>query len=101
MVCHEVWSYNDDAMIATLTALTIVCPLCNLAEQPGRASLAGYSDGAQQQLATVNGVSLEEAAALIDECMEVWRRRSQHSWTVAVAPDLLQRFPELNWVALH
>jgi len=97
MICHEVWEYDEEAGVATLGLLTIVCPACNLAEHPGRAG-AGNVDRAAEaldHLAAVNEISLMEATLLLDEAGAIWARRSRRGWRVTVAAELVQRFPAL------
>lgn len=89
MVCDEEWVYEDG--VARLTGTRILCPDCNAVTHNGQSNLAGYGDVALAQMARVNGISVAEAASLIQLEFEDWRERSGVAWTVAVAPDLLER----------
>ena len=62
----------------------------------GSTSRRGYFDQARDHMAKVNGISIAEADNIIDEVSRRWRAQSLMSWTLAVAPDLLTRYPELE-----
>ncbi len=95
MICDEVWTYDDAAAIGTLSKVQILCRDCSGVKHIGQTAVAGYRDVAFAHMAKVNGTTVEEARVLVGEAMRTWRARSQHRWTVRVAPDLLNRYPEL------
>lgn len=97
MVCDEDWSYVNG--IALLREVQVVCPDCNAVIHFGRTNVAGYGQVALEHMARINGVTVEETVPLIDAAFAEWRERSQINWTVAIAPELLERYPEL--AALH
>lgn len=47
-------------------------------------------------MAKVNGTTADEAQRLIADAFQTWKRRSGTAWRVDVAPDELERFPELD-----
>lgn len=94
MVGDEEWTYEDG--VALLADIRIVCPDCNAVTHIGHTSVAGYGDVALAHMARVNGGSIAEAARLLALEAEEWRKRSGVTWTVAVAPDLVERYPELS-----
>jgi hypothetical protein len=44
----------------------------------------------------VNGLSAAQAERAISVEFEEWRERSSVTWTVAVAPNLVERYPEFS-----
>lgn len=99
MVCHERWDYDDEAGVATLRSLAILCHDCNLATHAGMAGRIGRADQARERLMAVNGLSREEAEGVLAAALERWARRSERAWTTTVDPILLDRFPALAAVA--
>ena len=93
-VCDEEWAYEGG--VALLTGTRILCPDCNAVTHLGRTGLAGYGDVALEHMARVNGTTVRDAQKLTALQFEVWRQRSQGAWTVAVASDLLARYPFLE-----
>ena len=94
MVCDEEWVYEGD--VARLIGTRIICPDCNGVTHIGRAGLAGYGDVALEHMARVNGITVREAQRLVALDAEEWHQRSRGVWTVAVASDLLARYPFLS-----
>lgn len=103
MVCHEVWDYDDDAGMATLRWLRILCPPCNFATHRGRTSKIATSDLAEQadaHMARVNDLRVEEVRELYREALLVWGKRSEREWKVAIDPLLVERYPVLHDIEL-
>lgn len=100
MVCHEVWAYDDDASVATLVGFRIICPACNFVTHRGMASRIDRGDQADEHMAQVNGVSLEEARRLYWEAFAMWRERSERPWAVMIDQALVERHPVLEGVEL-
>jgi hypothetical protein len=95
MVCDEVWSYDDDANGATLVRLRLLCRDCDVVNHLGFTRTRGYADVALAHMATVNGMTMNEVYEVEDAAFKTWAERSAHDWTTAVAPGLLERFPDL------
>jgi hypothetical protein len=95
MVCDELWSYEEQQGVATLAGVRILCPACDHARHFARAGQLGLGGDAVRTLAGVNGINEHGARALQAEAMKVWRRRSRLTWTVCVAPSVLERYPAL------
>ncbi len=93
MICDEEWSYTDG--VALLTGVRIVCPDCNAVTHIGRTGADGYYDVARDHMARVNGITPAEADERIAQRFDAWRLQSSQSWTIDVAPGLLERYPEL------
>ena len=93
MIADEVWDYRDG--VAKLIAIRIVCPDCSAATHIGSTAGRGYGDVARDHMARVNGTSPREADRVVAAAMREWRALSRGTWTVAVAPELLDRYPEL------
>lgn len=112
MVCHEVWAYDDLNHVATLTAFEIVCRDCDSNLHLGKSLLIGERKGGDEgtaqrgnqavaQLMKVNGINKHEALKLIDDAFRIWMNRSKHkTWTVNIAPELIDKHSILAGVTL-
>jgi hypothetical protein len=98
--CHDAWSYDDKTRLATLIGFEIRCQACHNATHIGRANALGFEQEAHAQLRKVNGCMQDEVDAMVEAAMELWERRSAKTWTVVVAPNLLERYPRLAEVPL-
>lgn len=94
LICHELWEYDDDS-VATLVGFAMICRDCNLVHHLGRAGMIGLGREAIARLAAINGTDADETRAIVDWVSAEWRRRSTHSWRVAVAVELVARYPDL------
>ncbi len=93
MVGDEVWHYGDG--IATLVAVRIVCRDCDAVTHMGSTAVRGYGADALLHMSAINGMTFEQTKQIVDTHFDQWRIRSARDWTVAVAPDVLARYPEL------
>jgi len=99
--CNEVWKYRDDGDIgvAELVAFQILCRDCHSAHHIGRVIALRdrpLLEKVLRHLAGINGISLKEAAALVDISLRKHSERSKKAWTVIVAPDLLALYPDVS-----
>jgi hypothetical protein len=83
--CHEVWHYDDDRHIQTLVKLIALCPACHEVKHMGFANTQGRGQIAQQHLAKVNRWSLDQTQTYVQECFQVWQRRSQYQWQLDIS----------------
>jgi len=93
--CHDIWKYDDKRGIATLIGFEIHCSPCDSVAHAGRAIKMGYGEMMIGHLCMLNGWEPDHAFAVLQEAMDIWERRSQKKWRIAVAPSLLKRYPEL------
>lgn len=93
-VCHEVWAYDDDKKIATLTRFEIHCDDCDAATHMGRALKHRYIHVAVKQLCLVNGMKKEAVRELFAAHMATHKERSRHQWKIVVDHALLQKYPQ-------
>ena len=93
MIGDEEWDYGDG--VATLVGVRMVCGDCDAVTHIGSTTRRGYAEVARDHMTRINGIAREEADQIIAMSFREWRARSARSWTVAVAPDLLDRYPEL------
>jgi hypothetical protein len=98
--CHDAWSYDDKTCVATLIGFEIRCQACHNATHIGRANALGFEQEAHAQLRRVNGCTQEEVDAMVEAAMNLWEKRSGKTWTVVIAPYLLERYPRLAEVPL-
>lgn len=57
LICHEVWTYDEDTRVATLSAMSIVCRACSGVLHIGLTAKRGYKGQALQHMATTNGTT--------------------------------------------
>lgn len=102
MVCNEVWAYDDQKYIATLTALEIVCRDCDSVLHYGKTLLIAEQKGidrdeqAVSHMMKVNGISGDEARDMILDAMAQWMMRSKRkTWAIQIAPELIEKHPIL------
>lgn len=79
--CHEIWNYDDNVHIQTLTGLIALCPLCHSVKHIGLSQIHGKYESARNHLMKVNEWNIEIANAYIVKAFAIWQRRSQHRWT--------------------
>jgi hypothetical protein len=92
LYCDELWNYNEDSGTVTLVGFRMLCRACSDARHFGRAG----REETRAHLAEVNGLDEAGAARLQDAAREEWDRRSQMSWSMGVAAELLDRYPALS-----
>ena len=78
--CHEVWGYDDVALVQELIGLIALCPLCHLVKHFGLAQVQGRERQALQHLQDVNGWDHGTAKHYISYIAGVWKRRSKYDW---------------------
>ena len=78
---HEIWDYDDARHVQRLVGFEPVCELCSLTQHMGRAHEIGRGAEAEQQIARVNGISLEQVGTMLQTAAIVWMARNEHSWT--------------------
>jgi hypothetical protein len=80
--CHEVWHYDDRTRIQRLVRMIALCPACHQVKHIGFAGVQGKEAQARAHLARVNGWTLAQTDAYIDEAFLVWAQRSTGPWTL-------------------
>jgi hypothetical protein len=94
--CHGKWTYDDRLLTATLTNFVILCEDCAVATHIAQSIRRGFGSLAIRQLSRVNRLALADAEGLAREAMTTWKKRNKKSWRVYIAPDLLDRYPQLR-----
>ncbi len=79
---HEVWAYDDNTHVQTLSRIVSVCKACHTTMHIGLAQVKGFYEEAMEQYVKVNGVSPETADKEVDQAFAVWMNRSQHDWEI-------------------
>ena len=77
---HELWSYDIDAGIQTLTAILVLCKWCHETRHLGRARVTGRYDLVFERLRRINRIRPSEAVAYGDEIFAKWMERSEYEW---------------------
>ena len=65
-----------------LLGLEALCPECHRVKHIGLAQITGRLDAAKIQLMKVNDLTRPEADEMVEEAFDIWRERSQHTWTL-------------------
>jgi hypothetical protein len=80
--CHEVWEYDDTALVQRLVRMIALCPACHQVKHMGLAGLRGRGEQASAHLAKVNHWTPLVTARYIDQAFVVWRERSDRTWSL-------------------
>ena len=85
--CHEIWQYDDQQHIQTLTGFIALCDWCHHVKHIGLAGILakkGELDYEQviQHFMRVNDCDRETFLNHRAEAFAQWRERSQHEWQV-------------------
>lgn len=80
--CHEIWDYNDSAMIQTLTGLIALCPACHGVKHIGRAAATGNLHKALLHIMQVNEWPGELAEEYVGRQFQIHSIRSQFNWVI-------------------
>ena len=80
--CHELWKYDDDTHVQTLTGVIALCPACHEVKHIGLCQLRGRIEHAIKKLMVVNNINNHGANRLINAAFSQYEKRSQHDWTL-------------------
>ena len=83
--CHEIWNYNDEEMIQTLTGLIALCPNCHKCKHIGLAEIKGELNLAIKHLMNVNNISNKDTVHQVENAMLTWKMRSQYEWELDIS----------------
>jgi len=78
--CHEIWHYDDEKHIQTLTGLIALCPSCHQVKHMGFAFIRGLQERAIRHMMSVNCMSRQEADRYISSAFSQHKSRSKSSW---------------------
>lgn len=95
--CHEVWHYDDTNHVQTLKRTIALCPTCHAVKHFGfnMTKFPNRVPKLIQHIATVNGISMQEAEDYIVHSFDVWTQRSQHNWEVDLS-WISKKFPNMT-----
>lgn len=82
---HEVWSYNLQTEIQTLTNIIALCEKCHLVKHFGYANISGKRNIAMKQLIKINSLTEIEALNHIAEHTVNWQIRSKINWKIDIS----------------
>lgn len=77
---HEIWKYDDDALIQKLDGLVCLCKSCHLCCHLGFASVNGKLGQAKAHLAKLSGKPKHEIEAIVSAAFLKWKVRSEFEW---------------------
>jgi hypothetical protein len=80
--CHEVWDYDDEALVQTLVRLIALCPSCHEVKHFGLAEKRGKGPRAFGHMMRVNGWRQDQAQGHLYQAFDKWQARSRHEWTL-------------------
>ena len=80
--CHEIWNYDDEKYIQTLSGLTALCPNCHRVKHIGLAQLQGHGEQAIAHLNSVNGWTKEQTDVYLETVWDTWEQRSCRNWNL-------------------
>lgn len=83
--CHEVWDYDDEALVQTLMGMEALCPACHEVKHFGRTLEVGNGGRAAHHLMNVNGWDRDQTNQHIHDAFTVWNYRSHKEWTLNLA----------------
>lgn len=83
--CHEIWDYNEETHIQTLTGFVAICPSCHMVKHIGLAGIKGKTKEATSHMIKVNQCSILEAQHAISKCWADWQRRSEIEWILDIS----------------
>ncbi|MCL5272792.1 MAG: DUF5710 domain-containing protein [Gammaproteobacteria bacterium] len=78
--CHEIWLYDDTAMVQTLGGCIALCPRCHEVKHIGFAQINNRYEEARDWLKQINNWSLDQAEKYIEYEASVWENRSRFEW---------------------
>ena len=79
---HETWDYDDARGIQRLSIIRALCPSCHEVKHFGLASINGRKEIAFNHLKKINQWSDIPAQDYVRHEFQVWRERSEKSWTL-------------------
>lgn len=80
--CHEIWHFDDEKKIQTLTGLISLCPSCHRVKHIGNAARMGLLVPTLKHLAKINEWPLHLAEAYAEVMMDQWQWRSRFKWSL-------------------
>ena len=100
LLCHDKWVYDDKKAIATLADFEMHCEFCDLVTHIGQKMKVKDPKivflVAVGHLSKVNKCDGKVAIDILRSARDIWEKRNQKTWQIRVAPELLERYPELD-----
>lgn len=93
-IVHEEWEYDQLTGVATMVGLAPICTDCHAVVHVDQIPIE-YHERAVQHLATTNGITLDEARALVNDAIAAEEEGFPTPWSVAVSSEIVSRFPEM------
>ena len=85
--CYEIWEYDAKKHIQLLGGFIALCSLCHKVKHIGNTQILASQgkldlESVMEHAVRVNGCSRQEFEAHRRLAFQIWRERSQHTWTV-------------------
>lgn len=88
--CHEVWEYDDELHIQTLSCYAVLCERCHLVFHFGYAQTQGLADETLAWAARVAKKSVRQIEEELEEVYRDWVKRSAvPKWRIDVSCESL------------
>ena len=84
--CHEIWNYDDEFKIQTLTGLMMLCKRCHLIKHIGFATNLAMEgkcnfDNLIRHFCMINKLNADDFYDHYEQQVALWDERSKHKWT--------------------
>jgi len=83
--CHEIWEYDDKALVQKLIGLIALCPDCHQVKHMGLAEINGKRAEATRHLQKVNNWTKDEAEHYVEAAFVQYHRRSCYEWKTDIS----------------
>lgn len=79
---HEVWEFDDDYCIQSLSGILCLCPPCHKGFHLGQAKKLGLEKATHDRIMFVNGWSRSQLSKALDIAHLIWQHRARFHWEV-------------------
>lgn len=93
--CHEIWNYDDDLQIQSLSGLIALCRMCHAVKHFGLAELQSAKgdieiDQIISHFMKMNNCTRMEFEEHKREAYKIWEERSKYEWQVKINDFLVE-----------
>lgn len=85
---HEIWEYDHEDLVQTLTGIEVLCNLCHGTRHLGRANIIGNFDATFKRLCLINRLTVEQENPYKDMIFGLWEERSSKQWKINLSEVL-------------
>ncbi len=92
--CHEIWAYDDDTHIVSLSGFLALCPKCHKVKHLGMAEKIGLLQESLRHFMNINDIDFHTCQTMQADAMQTWTHRSNFEWITNI--EELQ-----NWLSME